>query len=237
MTTLTFPNETSDYRRAREELAKAELDLKRQVDRTAARRRQLPLGGALKEDYVFEELGKNGRARKVKLSELFEDGKDSLFVYSFMYGPKMKDACPMCSSFLDGLNGNAAHITQRINLVVVARSPIQRIAKFTQARGWKNLRILSSARNSYNIDYFGESVDGAQDTMANIFVKRDGKIFHFWGTEKQYLTPQSDPCHMDTMWPLWNVLDTTPEGRGAWYPPLSLKPERNSSRGKKKSRR
>ena len=233
MAPLIFPNESADYRRARDELAKAELDLKRQVDRTAELRRNLPLGGALKEDYVFEEIGKGGRPHKVKLSDLFEEGKDTLFLYSFMYGPKVKEACPMCSSFLDGINGNAPHIKERINLAVVARSPIQRVAKFAKARGWKNLRMLSSARNDYNIDYFGETTDGDQDTMANVFVRRDGKIYHFWGTEKQYPTPQSDPCHMDMMWPLWNVLDTTPEGRGDWYPPLKIPARKTSSRTKK----
>lgn len=231
-----FPNESAAYRQARQRLTEAELELKRQVDRTAALRRELPLGGTLKEDYVFEELDKRGRVRKVRLSELFENGKDSLFLYSFMYGPKMKDACPMCSSFLDGLNGNTPHITQRINLAVIARSPIKRIVKFAKARGWNHLRMLSSARNSYNADYFGENANGEQDTMANVFVRRDGAIYHFWGTEKQFLTPQSDPCHMDTMWPLWNVLDTTPAGRGAWYPPLNTPHKAKSSPAKKRKR-
>lgn len=235
MPQMAFPNESAEYRRARGQLAQAELELKRQVDRTAALRRQLPLGGALKQDYVFEELDARGRARKVRLSELFESGKDSLFLYSFMYGPAMKEACPMCSSFLDGLNGNAAHIMQRINLAVVARSPIRRVVKFAKARGWHNLRMLSSARNSYNRDYFGETADGAQDTMANVFVRRDGKIYHFWGTEKQPANPGGDPCHMDTMWPLWNVLDTTPEGRGEWYPPLHTPVGRSGTARRKRA--
>lgn len=236
MPALTFPNESPDYRRARNELAKAELDLKRQVDFTAALRRRLPLGGELKEDYVFEELGSGGRISKVRLSELFELGKNTLFLYSFMYGPKVEEACPMCSSFLDGLNGNAPHITQRLNLAVVARSPIRRIAKFAESRGWNNLRMLSSARNSYNVDYFGETPDGRQDTMANVFVRRDDGIYHFWGTEKQHVHPGSDPCHMDTMWPLWNVLDTTPEGRRDWYPPLHVPRAPPSTRRKKRKR-
>lgn len=230
MTELRFPSESAAYRQARNELLREERNLKAQVDRVAAMRAALPLGGALKQDYVFEELGRGGRVRKVKLSELFADGRDSLFLYSFMYGPEMKEACPMCSSFLDGLNGNAAQIGSRINLAVVARSPIQRVAKFAKQRGWNNLRLLSSAKNSYNRDYFGEDADGGQDTMANVFVRRNGAIHHFWGTEKQIVNPDGDPCHMDTMWPLWNVLDTTPEGRGDWYPPLELPVKRGSAR-------
>jgi predicted dithiol-disulfide oxidoreductase (DUF899 family) len=216
---VNFPNETADYRKARDELSKAERDLKVQVDRVAAQRAALPPGGALKEDYVFEEI-KRGRVRKVRLAELFADGKESLFLYSFMYGPKDKQPCPMCSSFLDSLNGNAKHIAERINIAVVARGPIKRVAKFAKARGWRNLRILSSAKNNYNRDYFGESADGGQDSMANVFVRRGGAIRHFWGTEKQIVNAGGDPCHVDTMWPLWNVLDTTPEGRGDWYPSL-----------------
>lgn len=237
MPRLTFPNESPAYREARERLAEAELELKRQVDRAAMLRRALPLGGALKEDYVFDEIDKTGRVHKVRLSELFADGKDSLFLYSFMYGPDMKDACPMCSSFLDGLNGNAAHIAQRINLAVIARSPIRRIAKFARERGWSNLRLLSSARNSYNTDYFGEDAEGRQDTMANVFVRRGDGIYHFWGTEKRPAQPGGDPCHMDLMWPLWNVLDTTPEGRDNWYPPLYVAKAKRATRKRTTSRR
>jgi predicted dithiol-disulfide oxidoreductase (DUF899 family) len=219
MSSLHFPNESTEYRRARDELSKAERELKQQVDRVAAMRAALPPGGALKEDYVFEEI-KRGRVRKVKLSELFDNGKDSLFLYSFMYSPKDKQPCPMCSSFIDGLNGNAKQIAERINIAIVARGPIKRVMKFAKDRGWRNLRILSSAKNSYNRDYFGESAAGEQDSMANVFVRKDGDIRHFWGTEKQIVNPDGDPCHVDTMWPLWNVLDTTPEGRGDWYPSL-----------------
>ncbi|HEV8487417.1 MAG TPA: DUF899 family protein [Blastocatellia bacterium] len=222
MAPLRFPNETTGYREARDGLLKAEIELVAQIERVAAMRRGLPPGGVLKEDYAFEEIAADGQLRTVKLSELFEGSKTSLFVYSFMYGPKMENPCVMCSSILDGLNGNARHITQRVNLAVVARSPIERILAFAKPRGWNSLRLLSSAKNSYNADYFGETAEGDQYPMANVFVRKGDLINHFWGTDMLYADLDREPRHMDLMWPLWNVLDTTPEGRGQdWYPPLN----------------
>jgi len=216
-----FLNESTEYRKARDELLKAEVDLRAQVERVAAMRREMPLGGLVEEDYAFDEIDDNGQVKTVRFSELFEDSKTSLFVYSFMYGPNMENACPMCSSIIDGLNGNAHHITERVNLVVVARSPIDRIMAFAKERSWDNLRVLSCANNSYGLDYFGEDAGGNQMPMANVFVKTDRSIHHFWGTEMLYANLEGQPRHVDLMWPLWNVLDTTPEGRGEdWYPPL-----------------
>ena len=212
---MEFPNESARYRAARKRLLKEETALRRAIEKVAAARRRLPPGGEAPQDYVFE--GESGKAR---LSELFERG-DTLVAYSFMYGPKMANACPMCTSFLDGLDGNAHHIAQRTNLVVVAKSPIERIVAYARGRGWRNLRLLSSAGNSYNRDYHGEDDRGAQWPMLNVFRKSGGKVRHFWGSELLGAKPAKgqNPRHNDLMWPLWNVLDVTPEGRGSdWYP-------------------
>ena len=222
MEALKFPNETKHYREARGELLKAEIELRAQVERVAEMRGTLPLGGLIKEDYVFEETTSDGLTKSTSLSDLFEGEKTSLFLYSFMYGPAMANPCVMCSSFLDGLDGNARHLAMRINVAVVAQSPIERIVQFAKERGWNSLRLLSSEKNSYNADYFGETPKGDQYPMANVFVKRDGSIYHFWGSEMLYADIEGDPRHIDMMWPLWNVLDTTPDGRGKdWYPPLN----------------
>jgi len=217
----TFPNESPEYRKARDELLKAEVDLRARIERVAAMRKELPLGGLVAEDYAFEAVDDHGRVKTVRLSDLFEGTKTSLFVYSFMYGPNMDNPCPMCSSIIDGLNGNAHHISERVNLAVVARSPIERIMEFAKERHWNRLRLLSCANNSYGLDYFGEDAKGNQMPMANVFVKKDGSFHHFWGTDMLYAGLEGQPRHVDLMWPLWNVLDTTPEGRGEdWYPPL-----------------
>jgi predicted dithiol-disulfide oxidoreductase (DUF899 family) len=217
--TVRFPGESGDYRSARDELLAAERDLRNQVERVAQLRRNLPLGGEAPEDYVFEE-----EEGGVKLSELFQEGIHTLALYSFMYGPAMKQACPMCTSFLDSLNGTAPHAGQRLNLAVVAKSPIGRIREFARGRGWHNLRLLSSAGNTYNRDYHGENADGGQVPVFNAFVRRDGKIYHSYSTELVFAPaePGQNQRHIDMMWPLWNLFDLTPEGRGAdWFPRLS----------------
>jgi predicted dithiol-disulfide oxidoreductase (DUF899 family) len=215
---MQFPNESAKYRQARKKLLAAEIALRRQVEKVAAQRRKLPPGGAVPQDYVFDsERG------AVKLSELFVRGK-TLLAYSFMYGPKMKAACPMCTSFLDGLDGNAQHLAQRTNLVVIAKSPLERILEYARSRRWTNLKLLSSQSNSYNRDYHGETEDGDQMPSLNVFVRRGGKIHHFYNSELLFApTPEGqDPRHVDPIWPLWNLFDFTPEGRGKdWFPKLS----------------
>lgn len=221
---MRFPAESARYREARNRLLEAERDLRRQVEKVAAQRRKLPLGGRVPEDYVFDEGG-----RTVKLSELFRDELNSLVLYSFMYSPAMKQPCPLCTAFLDGVNGNAQHFTQRANLAVVAKSPIGRIREFAQSRGWNDLRLLSSANNNYNRDYFGEAPDGGQIPSLNVFVRRGGKVYHFWHTELIFLPPDKGQHHrhIDMAWTLWNLLDFTPEGRGtAWLPQIQYAPSK-----------
>lgn len=219
---MRYPGESAQYRQLRDKLLQAELDLNAQVQAVAALRRQLPLGGEAK-DYVFEEDGEGGALHKVRLSELFAPGQNTLLLYSYMYGPQMKSPCPMCTSFLDGLNGNAQHIRQRASLAVVAKSPVARIREVARQRGWRNLRLLSSAGTTYNADYHGEDQDGDQQPMMNVFTRRGGKVHHFYGSEALFVPePDHEPCHLDLMWPLWNVLDLTPEGRGEdWHPRLA----------------
>jgi predicted dithiol-disulfide oxidoreductase (DUF899 family) len=218
-----FPNESPEYRETRNELLAAETALRQQTEDVAALRRKLPAGGPLKEDYLFDEAVPGGKIKQTKLSELFAPAKDSLMLYSFMYGPDQDEACPMCTSIIDGLNGNAHHITQRINLAIVARSPIERLMEYAGSRGWNNLRLLSSANNTYNFDYQGEDEKGNQMPMANVFVRSGDAVNHSWGSEllfEEFAT--GNPRHVDMFWPLWNVLDLTPGGRGGdWYPSLS----------------
>ncbi|MFI5014218.1 MAG: DUF899 family protein [Hyphomicrobiales bacterium] len=215
-----FPNESAEYRRSRDALLEEEMTLRRQTEAVAAKRRALVPGGEVREDYVFEE---GEEAKPVRLSALFGD-KPTLVAYSFMYGPKMERACPSCTAMLDSLDGAARHVGQRASLVVIAKSPIARIRAFARERGWTRLRLLSSAGNSYNADYHGEDAKGSQWPMLNVFTRHDGTIRHAYGTELLFAPrePGQDGRHVDSIWPLWNVLDFTPEGRGTdFYPKLS----------------
>jgi len=214
---MKFPNEDSKYRARRDELLQAEIALRRQIEEVAALRRKLPAGGEVPEDYVFEsEKG------PVRLSQLFKRGS-TLVAYSFMYGPKMKQACPSCTSILDSLDGAARHLEEVTNLVVIAKSPIGRIVEHARKRGWKHLKLLSSENNTYNRDYGAESADGSQMPMLNVF-RKNGAVRHFWGSELLYAKSErgQEPRHVDMIWPIWSVLDVTPEGRGKdWNPKLS----------------
>jgi len=231
---LHFPNESAEYRCVRNALLEEEMALRRQVERVAAQRRALPPGGVVPEDYRFE-----GADGPVTLSQLF-DGKETLAVYSFMFGPEREGPCSGCTHFLDGLDGSAPHILQRMAFVVVAKSPIQRLLDWARERGWEHLTLLSTASNSYDRDYFGDSTalpaamrkqqdftDGEEWDMPilNVF-RRDGKtVRHFWGSELLYVPPEpgQEYRHNDLLDPMWNMFDVTPEGRGDFDPKLEYR--------------
>jgi predicted dithiol-disulfide oxidoreductase (DUF899 family) len=224
-----FPGESDEYRRARDRLLRAEIELRRHTEAVAAERRQLPLGGEVPTDYVFEEWNADANVgRPVRLSELFEDGKDTLFLYNFMFIPgeqglPLEGACPSCTSILDGVDGSAQHLTQQINFAVVAKAPIEQFVAHAQRRGWSHARLLSSGQNTFNRDYLAEDDQGAQWPIAHVFTRRNGKVHHFWSSELFVAPtdPGQHPRHVDFMWPVWAVLDGTPGGRGTdWHPRL-----------------
>ena len=226
---IAFPGESAAYREARDNLLDREIALRRHLEEVAALRRRLPRGGPLKEDYVFAEgspdLTDSCGSTSIKFSQLFAPGKSSLIVYGFMYGPGADDTpCPMCTSLLDSLDGSALHVRELVNLVIVARASLERIRAWAAQRHWHNLRLLSSANNSYNQDYFAEDADGDQVPALNVFTKSGGKIFHCYNSELFFAgnEPGQNPRHCDLIWPLWNLLDLTPQGRGTdWYPKTS----------------
>jgi predicted dithiol-disulfide oxidoreductase (DUF899 family) len=226
---LRFPGESPEYRQARDALLDAELALRRQEEAVASQRRQLPLGGPVPTDYVFHEWDPAAcRPRPVRLSQLFDEGKDTLLVYSFMFNPgpsgrPLEVACPMCTSMLDGLDGLLPHVRQHVSVAVVTRAPIERFQAHAHTRGWRHARLLSSAGTTYNHDYLAESSEAGQRPMATVLVRRDGVLRHFWSSELLLAPLDADqgPRHVDFMWPLWAVLDRTPAGRGDWGPQLA----------------
>jgi predicted dithiol-disulfide oxidoreductase (DUF899 family) len=233
---VTFPNESAEYRAARDRLLEQEIELRRAMEAVAAARRALPAGGPIPEDYVFQGTGADGAAKDVRLSELFAPGKDSLVIYSFMFprdpgddrpGPETgstaelplaEGPCPSCTALLDQLDGAAEHATQHVNFAAVAKAPLPRVLAFAVERGWRRLRLLSSTGNTYNRDYHGETPAGHQRPMLNVFHRDGDTIRHFWGTELLYAPtePGQDPRHVGTLEPLWNLFDLTREGRPSW---------------------
>ena len=227
--TTSFPGESPEYRAARDKLLQEEVELRRLTEAVAATRRALPVGGEVPENYVFDAEGRDGAPSKVTLAELFAPGKDTLFIYNMMF-PRAPDEdlpCPSCTQFLDSFDGVADHAGQRINVAVVVKTALPRALAHAESRGWRRMRLLSSANNSYNRDYHGENDDGTQQLpMLNVF-RRDGEMVrHFWGSELLFEPPDAgqDPRHGETIDPMWNLFDLTPEGRGTdWYPDLDYR--------------
>jgi predicted dithiol-disulfide oxidoreductase (DUF899 family) len=238
----TFPGESVEYRAARDRLLTQETELRRTMEAVASARRELPPGGAVPEDYVFQGAGADGTPTDVRLSELFAPGKDSLVIYDFMFprdpgderrGPERgqtallplaQGPCPSCTALLDQLDGAAEHASQQINVAVVATAPLPRVLTFANERGWRRLRLLSSIGNTYKRDYHGETAEGFQRPMLNVFHRNGAMIRHFWGSELFYAPTDlgQDPRHVGTIEPLWNLFDFTPEGRPAdWDEQLS----------------
>jgi predicted dithiol-disulfide oxidoreductase (DUF899 family) len=239
---MAFPGESAEYRAARDQLLEQEIELRRAMESVAVTRRRLPPGGVVPEDYVFQGPGPGSDPAEVRLSELFAPGKDSLVIYSMMFPrdpgddrpgapggqtallPLAESPCPSCTALLDQLDGAAEHISQRVNLVAAGKAPLDRILTFAAERGWRRLRMLSSAGSTYNQDYLAETPNGEQQPMLNVFCRDGDTIRHFWGSELLYapVDPGQDPRHVGTIEPIWNVFDLTPAGRGTdWDEQLS----------------
>lgn len=220
------PGESAAYRTARDALLEAEMALRRQIETVATLRRALPAGGLVPEDYLFGDAGRPGswapEGTRVPLEALFAPGQRSLVVYGWMFPPG-GPPCPSCTSILDGLDGAAPHIGQRTALVAVGKAPAAELRRFAEARGWRHLRLLSSAGTSFNRAYGAETASGAQMPMLMVFRRSAEGVRHHWSSELLHAPaePGQDPRHVDLVWPLWHVLDLVPEGRGEFSPRLS----------------
>ena len=230
---FTFPNETPEYRNARNGLLDAEIELRRSMEAVAVARRALPAGGAVPRDYVFQGRRDDGSVGDVRLSELFLPGHDALATYNMMFPrwptddrvgtshgetarlPLSETPCPSCTALLDQLDGAVPHLDPRMSFAVVAKAPLDQLLTFAKERGWRHLRLFSAALNTFQKDYHGE-VEGGPQPMLNVFHRRAGAIRHFWSSEMlgAPVDPGQDPRHVGTLEPLWNLLDLTPAGRG-----------------------
>lgn len=215
MNGVRFPNESDEYRQARNALLAEEIELRRHIERVAEQRRRLPPGGEVTKDYRFES--EDG---PVSFADFFGD-KQTLVIYSYMYGPERKRPCPMCTSLMSAWDGEAPDVEQRVAFAMVARSPIERLVAFKNERGWKNLKLYSDTSGDYTRDYV--SAEDADVPAFKVFTRKDGTIRHFWSNEMGFETadPGQDPRDAPELMPLWTILDATPEGRGTdWYPKL-----------------
>jgi predicted dithiol-disulfide oxidoreductase (DUF899 family) len=215
MSETRYPNESAEYRSARDKLLEEERKLVEQTKAVAALRRELPPGGELKEDYTFAWATADKLGQPVKLSELFGD-KNTLLLYNFMFGPGWDNPCPSCTSLMDGFDRTTYQVTRHAAFAGIAKATPQMIHDWARQRGWTQIPLVSGYGTTYQADYLcqGES-DDMQWPVMHVFRKQGGKIRHFWGTELE-------GNHADTVWPYWNLMDFTPEGR----PDIPVPPQR-----------
>jgi len=211
-----YPNDSAEYRKARTALLAEEVELRRHIERVAEQRRALPPGGEARDHRFHDENGKT-----VGLADLF--GKhDTLVTYFWMYGPQRERPCPMCTALLGSMDIPVRDITQRVAFAVLGRSPVERQLAFARERGWRNLKFFQTVGDDFAKDYRGLAPDGSEWPALDVWVKRDGRVLHFWGGELGGTAdPGQDPRGAPDPTPLWNILDLTPGGRGTdWYPKL-----------------
>jgi len=194
-----------------------ELDLKNHVERVAAKRRALPPGEPVKEDYAFEAAP----GKRVRLSQLFRGGKNELLVYHYMFAPEDKRPCPMCTMWCDGYDRVEPYVRKRANFVLIAKAPIGKLRSWARGRGWKNIRLLSSFGTTFNRDLGAENRKGEQTAAISVFTKdKNGTVRHFY---QRFATMTATQYRgIDPLTPVWNLFDLLPSGRGNYFPNYEL---------------
>jgi predicted dithiol-disulfide oxidoreductase (DUF899 family) len=199
------------------DLLKEEIELRNHTERVAAKRRALPPGDPVREDYAFTDAS----GKKVKLSSLFGRGQKELLVYHYMFAPKDKKPCPMCTMWCDGYDRVAPYVRKRAEMVLVTKAPIAKLKAWARGRGWKNIRLLSSYGTTFNRDLKVEDAKENQAPAISVFTKdRDGTVRHFYQKSAQL-----DARHyrgIDLLSPVWNLFDLLPSGRGQYFPNYEL---------------
>jgi predicted dithiol-disulfide oxidoreductase (DUF899 family) len=218
-------NESEEYLAKREELRLAEIELMKHRERVAALRRTLPQGAALP-DYEFLEAandlhGSDEPIRTVKLSQLFTAADRPLVIYHLMFGKKQVKPCPMCTMWIDGVNGIAQHIAQNVDFAIVAAADPKSLRDHARTRGWNNLRLLSAGSSTFKYDLASEDADGEQDSTVSVFTKdADHTVRHFYSAHPR-MSPDIQERGIDLLAPVWHFMDLTPQGRGDWYASLA----------------
>jgi predicted dithiol-disulfide oxidoreductase (DUF899 family) len=217
-------NEPAEYAARREELRRAEVALMQQQEKVAALRRHLPEGTPV-EDYQFREGPRrlsdgDDPVTAVRLSELFTSPERALVVQHVMYGKRQTTPCPMCTMWVDGLNAVLPHIAQRADYVVASAADPVTLRAHGRVRRWDNLRLLSCGDSTFQYDFCAEDEEGGQNSALSVFtLDTDGSPRHFYTSHPQ-MADDINERGIDLLSPVWNLLDLTPQGRGAWYAEL-----------------
>lgn len=211
---------SAEHLEARERLRLAEADLIERQEAVASMRRLLPAGPTV-EDYVFQRRSADGTSEETRLSDQFSAANRALIAFQLMYGKAQEQPCPMCTMWLDGLDGVAGHLAENVDFVVIAAAGVDALLDHADSRGWSNLRMLSAGQSTFKFDMGSEDAQGNQQSAISVFDRDEqGTIRHTYTAFPQW----SETDHqrgLDLLSPVWHMLDLTPTGRGDWYPSLS----------------
>ena len=77
-------------------------------------------------------------------------------------------------------------------------------------------RPAAGASRRKTHDYNAEAPDGEQAPILNVLLRDGAGARHSWARGLFFALREEgeDPRHVDSIWPIWNVLDLTPAGRG-----------------------
>lgn len=209
--TSGFPNESIEYREARNALLRKEQEIGQLLAEVKEQREQLPPGGEIR-DYLFERLTDSGTVEQVSMADLFPEGVDTLIVYSMMFGPERAVACPFCTAYLTNLDPSVASLKTKAGFVIAVRSPVQRLVDWANAKGWQNFTLVSDAPSTFHQDYDGYDPEtGNEGSAFNIFVKDGATIRHYWGSED--LNMPGGDFYYDLIDPAMNLENLVPKRR------------------------
>ena len=219
-----LPSESADFRRSRDVLRVAEVELLDQRERVAQLRRALPLGTVI-EDYVFRECPSDLSAddddvHDVRISDLFTAPDRPLVIDHLMYGKELPSPCPMCTMWVDGFKGVAHHLARNIDFAIAAAVEPAALRAHARTRGWNRLRLLSAGDSTFKYVLSSEEEGGSQDAVLSVFVRDDnGNVRHTYSVSPQ-ISADVHERGIDALCTTWNVLDLAPQGRGDWYSSL-----------------
>lgn len=128
-------------------------------------------------------------------------------------------------------NGVAHHLTQNMDVAIVAAADLATLRAHARKRGWDNLRLLSCGSNTFKYDLRSEDREGKQDSTVSVFTKeKDGTLRHFY-TAHPRMSSNIPERGIDLLTPVYNLLDLTPQGRGDWYASFKYEPKVRAARG------
>jgi predicted dithiol-disulfide oxidoreductase (DUF899 family) len=122
---------------------------------------------------------------------LFTAAGRPLVIYHLMYGKRQIKPCPMCTAWIDGINGVAHHIAQNVDFAIAAATDPAALRAHARARGWNRLRRLSAGDSTFKYDLGSEDREGRQDSTISVFTRdSDGAVHHFY-TAHPWMSPDS----------------------------------------------